>query len=76
MRGELDTRVPARVANAAREGIRTAQLTLVPNAGHLLTRDQPDQIAETIARFVKAKQATGGRRRGNKARRDAAPPPP
>lgn len=74
MRGELDTLVPARVAKAVHEDIRTAQLTLVPNAGHLLTRDQPDQVAETIAGFVKSKHATGGRRRGKKAKRRAPPP--
>jgi pimeloyl-ACP methyl ester carboxylesterase len=69
LRGERDRLVNSGVARAAAKTLRGGQLGLVPGAGHLLTRDQPAEVADTIVRFVAAKRALDKRR---KAQRRAA----
>lgn len=77
MHGDEDALVPVQVARAAHKAIRSAQLTRLPRAGHVLTRDQPDLVADTIARFVKARNAADRRHHAKKkSSRSAVSAPP
>jgi poly(3-hydroxyoctanoate) depolymerase len=50
--GDRDPIVPPRSAHLLARRIPTAQLELVPGAGHLLLLDQPDHCAAVIADFL------------------------
>ena len=56
--GEKDTWIDPGIAVRLRDLIPTAELTLVPGAGHFLTEDAPDEVTAALVEFF---GADGGR---------------
>ncbi len=50
--GEKDKMVPARMAVHLADQIPTAQLEIVPDAGHMVMLERPDEVAAILARFL------------------------
>lgn len=51
--GDQDRLVPASNGRAVARRIPGAEFTLIPNAGHILTTDQPEICANTLLRFLR-----------------------
>lgn len=60
--GESDRIVPPRYAQDFQAKIATAQVTIIPAAGHLPHLEQPERTTEVVLRFLAA-QGAGGERR-------------
>lgn len=58
--GTLDRLTPPRCAQAIAEALPDAELTLLPDAGHMLSLERPAEVSAAIARVATA--ATTGRR--------------
>jgi pimeloyl-ACP methyl ester carboxylesterase len=50
--GTDDAFVPARYAEDFRAGIKGAEVSIVPGAGHMLPYEKTAQVADTVARFL------------------------
>ncbi|GAA1791783.1 alpha/beta hydrolase [Luedemannella flava] len=58
--GTMDRLTPPRCAEAIVEALPDAELTVLPDAGHMLSLERPAEVTEAIGRVVTA--ATTGRR--------------
>ncbi len=50
--GEEDKMTPMRFAEGLREGIRDAELQVIPGAGHMAPLEQPGKTADLIREFL------------------------
>ena len=50
--GALDKMVPLKYSEFLRDNIAGAQLDIIPNAGHMLLLEQPDQTADKLSGFI------------------------
>ncbi len=50
--GELDKMVPLKSSESLRDNITGAQMDILPNAGHMLMLEQPDQTADKLSGFL------------------------
>lgn len=51
--GEEDQLTPPRYSQYLQEQITDAQLTIIPNAGHMVMLEQPEEVSRAIAEFMK-----------------------
>jgi pimeloyl-ACP methyl ester carboxylesterase len=52
--GELDTRSPLRVARQFQEAIPSAELVVIPGAGHVSNLEQPERFNQAVREFCRA----------------------
>jgi pimeloyl-ACP methyl ester carboxylesterase len=52
--GTRDTLTPVRSGRALAEGIRSAELRVLPDAGHMLPLEEPDAIVDAISAMTRA----------------------
>jgi pimeloyl-ACP methyl ester carboxylesterase len=50
--GDDDRRSPLSIAEQLREGIRAAELVVIPRAGHIANMEQPDGFNAHVRRFL------------------------
>jgi pimeloyl-ACP methyl ester carboxylesterase len=50
--GEEDLMTPVKYSQYLADSIKGANLFLVPNAGHMVMLEKPDEVAERIKEFV------------------------
>jgi pimeloyl-ACP methyl ester carboxylesterase len=49
--GDSDRLIPPVYAHAFKKGIKGAELVSIPEAGHMVTLERPDQVAEAVSRL-------------------------
>jgi pimeloyl-ACP methyl ester carboxylesterase len=52
MCGDADKMTPRKNSESLQERIAGARLEIIPNAGHMLMLEQPDQVADLLAGFI------------------------